>query len=278
MFELPGVALKALELSKLSVDQYAEFWRPDIDAKLSEWRVNEGPRSKEDEDEDTLAAISDHLTNRVCSVPDREAAGGGIAFARWPPSCSASIKIHVNWHGWSDRAMGMRKEDGREQFQRALDSWMKNVDLRWSQTAKQSEAHCEVDWEKLSGNTLAWSHLANGSCGLKASQRYDVRDWNPQYFYLVVLHELGHLLGLHHNSGRYVMNPSIVGSLDGLTKNDIDRARSLGYGAPDVDVPTPGPSRIHIPDTPVIVDGREAGKLKFVPDGGGGDAPGGWDV
>ena len=269
-FEIPAVALKALSFTGFdNLDDYADYWNEDLTNRLRDW---------DGEPADIRAAAVDHLTNRCCSVPDVAAAGGEIAFARWPDACAKELRIYVNWNGWNPRLMSMGVDDARQQFKRAMAAWTSSVDLVWTMTANKSQAHCEVDWARLSGNTLAWSHLANNSCRLRASQRYDHRRWTPHYFYLVVLHELGHLLGLPHQRGNYIMNPSIVTSLDGLTESDIQRARDLGYGKPDRRDPEPSPGRVTIPETPVMIDGQPAGVLKFEPTNTHTPTGGTWDV
>ena len=272
-FVLPQVAFDAFGFTKhQSAEDYAEFWQDDIEQIKS----IQG-------DDSTARAVAEHLTHRVCSVPDVAAAGGDISEARFPDMCAKQLKIYVDWSGWNESQMNMRRNVAREEYDRALSDWVKTVDLKWEQTRSRSEAHCTVDFARLDGNTLAWSHLANNTCGKGFQQRYDIRRWTRHYFYLVALHELGHLLGLPHNRGNFIMNPYIVTQLDGLTNNDITRARDLGYGAPETppkpEPPSPNPVRIVIPESVVTVDGKRAGVLRFHPDASQPDSGGSeWDV
>ena len=265
-FTLPPVAMNAFNSTGIgSVDEYAAFWSDDIETI----KQLHG-------DDDTDRAVAEHLTHRCCNVPDMSPAGGEMPEARFPDTCAKELRIYVAWNDWRQDAMGISRQAASDEFDRALSDWQQTVDLRWRQTTSSRDAHCSVEFARLTGNTLAWSHLANNTCGTGFRQRYDVRRWTRQYFYLVVLHELGHLLGLPHKSGHYIMNPYIVTQLDGLTENDITRARNLGYGAPESE--RKPDSSIVIPDTPVFQNGSKVGVLRFHPEttntGGGGQ----WDV
>ncbi len=178
-----------------------------------------------------------HISARKCSVPD-QAVGlfGMIAEARIPPNCQGEYRIRIRWDDYpGSGTMGLDKEAFQKQFLRAMDDWYKAIGLKMVESSENP--HCVVDFASLAGSTLAWSHLANNSCGSGKQQRYDHRRWTEHLAYLTILHELGHLLGLPHRSGNYIMNPSILTRLEGLTERDVADAIRLGYpGAPD-----PGP-------------------------------------
>ncbi len=247
------VANRALSFTGLSKNNYRSFWSDDI-TDLADKLGGVNP------------AIEEHLMNRCCSVPDVAGANGEIAEARFPELCSQKLQLRIDWDNWSGR-MGITKRTFEEQFDRALKDWMEHVNLKWHLTTSRA-AHCTVDFGHLDGNTLAWSHLANNTCGKGFQQRYDIRSWTSHYLYLVALHELGHLLGLPHNRGNYIMNPYMIRGLDGLTQNDVDRAVRLGYGPaerPDPEPPVPG-TTVKINDSPVLVGGKQVGVLRFIPD------------
>jgi len=186
------------------------------------------------------------LTARTCGAPDIQRASDGqvIAEANIPKTCRVDYKIYFDQGRWTS-SLNLSKVRAKEIFAEALNEWNRNVGVRLSLTNTMGPAHTVAKWEKLSGSTLAWSHLANDSCAMNQEQRYDIRNWSEHMFYLVVLHEVGHLIGLPHRSGNYVMNPSIITSLETLTKNDITRARDLGYNGP-LDPPPEDP---YGPDT-----------------------------
>ena len=179
-----------------------------------------------------------HLQNRRCDTPDFASDGSIIAEANWPGSCRHSIKIWFDWSTWNESAMNVSVATAKETFKKALREWNLVCDFTLELVEERSEARVVVRAESLAGSTLAWSHLANNDCGGK-EQRYDVRRWTLHVFFLTVLHEVGHLIGLPHTPGNFVMNPSIIESLPGLTASDKSRAIALGYGPSKLDPDEP---------------------------------------
>lgn len=170
--------------------------------------------------------------------------------ARFPDACKTEILCIVDKdspsRGWpGDGVMGLRYEQFFAQFHRACETWNTHVGLRLAVTDDRSlfpRAICKVVFWDFGGSVLADSHLADGTCADDKRQRYDHRQWSEHLLYLTILHELGHLIGLQHKTGPYIMNPTILTGLDGLTDDDIRRARGLGYGDPLGNVPSPPPT------------------------------------
>jgi hypothetical protein len=204
-----------------------------------------------------------HIFNRTCGTPDRQFAADGteIAFAKWPDSCLMDVGF------WLDEARygsgGLPFADFKAAFAKALAHITSFAKLGFKLTDDRDAARMYVGFESLGGGTLAWSHLANNSCGDK-QQRYDrPSSWNSHYAFLVATHECLHAAGCPHTPGNYVMNPSIVASLPGMTDRDVQNLLSQGYAKAD---PQPDPDPDPDPDDPtprgwaarvLTTDGRE---------------------
>lgn len=170
--------------------------------------------------------------------------------ARFPEVCRKNILVYIAKEKWAgDRAMNMSFGTFKSLFIKAANDWNSVCGVKIKVTSSpelMDPAHVYVyPSHRFAGDVLADSHLADGTCGKHFRQRYDVRQWNNHLLYLTILHELGHLLGLKHKNGPYIMNPTILTRLEGLTSTDIARAVAL-YGPPLPTAPDPDPE----PDPP----------------------------
>lgn len=146
--------------------------------------------------------------------------------ANIPPGCRAEYRLYVDFRGGPIV--------GRDVFLLALAHWAEHVEVGFLLVGPDESPHCRVRFEELSGSILAWSHLADNTCRAGKEQRYDIRGWSRHLFFLTVVHEIGHLMGLVHMAGT-VMNPGILTHLKGLTQGDLDQAVQLGYRLVDDD-------------------------------------------
>ena len=177
----------------------------------------------------------------------------GSEAARFPDPCRRRILIYADPNVWAgEHRMGMDFGTFVQNIQRAADDWAAVCGLRFVISTNRADlepAHVYLKPSHEFGqNVLADSHLADGSCGDHFRQRYDIRRWTVHLLYLTALHELGHLLGLRHKNGPFVMNPTILTRLQGLTQDDIKRAVAL-YGPPLED-PDPDPDPEPDPEPP----------------------------
>jgi hypothetical protein len=236
---------------RLAIERYQRFYADDID-----------PIARKLHGRKLLAdgllgpATIQHLMNRRCDTPDFASDGTIIEEANWPGSCRHSIKIWFDWSTWNESQQGFSVATAKAEYAKALREWNLVCDLTLELVEDRSEARVVVRCEPLAGSTLAWSHLANNDCGGK-EQRFDIRRWTLHVFFLTVLHEVGHLIGLPHTAGNFVMNPSIIESLPGLTASDKSRAIALGYGPSKLD-----PDEPEDPDDPDVPPG-EGGIVKI---------------
>lgn len=199
---------------------------------------------------DMIAAGETHICGCDCGHHSENEAAEA---ARFPDACRKRILLFMDRRRWpGDARMGMTFEQFLAIYRRAANRWGQVAGLRFVVSidlADLDPAHCYVTFHNFQNDVLADSHLANGTCGDHFRQRYDWRIWSEHLLYLTVLHELGHLLGLVHKNGNFVMNPRILTNLPDLTKNDISRAVSL-YGPPLTDPEEPEPNDPPAPPQP----------------------------
>lgn len=215
-----------------AVADYQRTWKADLDALAGRSIMVDG---------DPGPITLQHLLTRTCPVPDRQYASDGTLIpmdAKWPDGCVADVGFYLDWSTFNASAMGCSREEFLLGFEQGLAEIKRYAKLGFRVTEDRAAARMYVRFERLGGSTLAWSHLANNDCGDK-EQRYTTGYWtNAKRRFLVPLHECLHAAGCPHTPGNYVMNPSIIESLDGMTERDVQNLMSQGYAKAD---PKPEP-------------------------------------
>lgn len=192
-----------------------------------------------------------HLANRFCNVPDPAPVAPYGAEAnrqdcRWRHS---PVRVHASFRiGPFDEARV------REAFVWSMNRWSSVCGLRWQYVERDGRPNILPHAQRIDGNagTLAWSFLpcppVDDSSVMQ--QRYDTADpilvRSYEFFRAVVLHELGHALGLEHTNDREaIMFPSARDEVLDIGGDDIPRIRRLYPGQGANPSPTPPP-----PDSP----------------------------
>ena len=123
----------------------------------------------------------------------------------------------------------------KTQIERAFSSWESIADISFSKEEDDSQSDVRIYVANTRQTGIAFPPFQNGKCTQLAGQltinpnhRFDDCD----DFYLFVLHEIGHTLGLGHVTTAEIMNGSsdIILSLDGLQTGDSLGLVSI-YGA-----------------------------------------------
>jgi len=142
---------------------------------------------------------------------------------------------------------GLTLEETWQSFDWAMGQWAAVGGIKPSRVASSGQARIVATVKRLDGanGVLAQSELPCGGIS-QAKQEYDSSEaWNRTIqAKLVILHELGHALGIGHISTGNVMAPIYNGNLTKPQSGDISELKSR-YGPPIVvtpPIPQPPPT------------------------------------
>lgn len=158
--------------------------------------------------------------------------------AKWPGD-NPDLPWHYDLTGYRG---GLSAQAIIDAFTLAWKYWADVVEIRPRQVQARAEAKVWGTFSRIDGSngTLAWSMLANDHPGPK-EQRYDNGEsWvvaNPERpasgidLVRVACHEIGHVLGLDHDSGNAdaLLRPSYSTAIPRPTERDYQRLVGLGY-------------------------------------------------
>lgn len=129
---------------------------------------------------------------------------------------------------------GISAEQAEAAIEEAFGTWSDYAPLNFTEVEDSSNSQIRIGYDYIDGpsNTLAFAYFpTNGDITFDSGDR-----WNTSLFLETAVHEIGHSLGLEHESGTSaIMNPSIQNRYNGLgsaflLQDDINGIRSI-YGS-----------------------------------------------
>jgi hypothetical protein len=173
--------------------------------------------------------------------------------AKWP-GAAPTIPWFLDTSGYKGQ---FSADVIRKAYATAWKAWADVFEITTPEATSNAEALVRAHFARIDGqySVLAWSELANNTNQPK-TQRYDntepwTLEWEPGNgipLITVAIHEIGHVLGLDHDSSNAnaIMRPSVSRSLPRPTERDFQRLAGLGYKRRTTPPPTP------VPDPPPV--------------------------
>jgi hypothetical protein len=157
--------------------------------------------------------------------------------ARWPTD---RITYSVDYTSARGLNPPLSDEAIRAALRQATGWWADNLQLEFVEVPAGAQALIPIRFERIDGpaNVLAEAYLANGTLDPKPLRFDSAERWTPGApaanlvsLPTVACHELGHSLGLSHDSpsAPAVMRPSYTAAIPREQERDVSRMVALGY-------------------------------------------------
>lgn len=173
-------------------------------------------------------AESASLLGNFCGVPPAQLAAAARGVYRWQ-------NVRAISYFWMDRVSGMTPAQQLEATESAFAQWSTALNgfLTFSRAPSRAAANIVLTTRGIDGTmgVLAEMQLPPGDDRQLVGWFDTAEAWNRQIMFpLVLLHELGHALGLGHIPGRQglaVLNPTYNPNLTALQPTDIAAIRAI---------------------------------------------------
>lgn len=166
--------------------------------------------------------------------PEREgpgSAGGVVTFSFVPAGVTFNTHAQINLTSLSiDESIAISSCDPKDQIRQAMAAWESVANITFQEIAGESvEGNIRFIAGSIQQGGVGFGNFTDDVCASVAGQiAIGIPTRNTcDGFYSLVLHEIGHALGLGHVSSANVMNPSL--QLTTLQPGDIKGVESL-YG------------------------------------------------
>lgn len=210
-----------------------------LDDAIKNFQQHHGLQTNRGLDDETVRAI---MAPRICGLPDvLPQTMDAERLCKWP---DGKIPYFV-----AAAFPGLTIDESYREFAAGVKPWADVANLQFIPVDSVAEARIVARIRRLDGpnGVLAQSELPCGGI-TQAKQDYDSSEaWNRSVMArLVVMHEVGHALGIGHIGSGNVMAPTYNGTLSAPQAGDIAEIVKR-YGR---STPTPGPTPAD--DHPVI--------------------------
>ncbi|MEL6561072.1 MAG: matrixin family metalloprotease [Bacteroidota bacterium] len=162
------------------------------------------------------------FSNPGYNAPGPESPGGVLSYSFQEDNGVINTHAQINLPTLSFASL---PDCARDQIRKALQDWAAVANISFQEFPDNSETDIRFFVADIRQSGVGYPNFSDDTCsGLGGNvvikNNVSIRDC--QQFYLFVLHEIGHVLGLGHVSTYNIMNPETIRSgIEGLQEGDV---------------------------------------------------------